>query len=144
MVIFQFYLARIPTEKLLEDWVILTARGALVVPILDQSYLGIGGSTNAIALTTTRATAPLQRTVARIPPLITRLNRSSFTPLRMSNDPLKPHGTDVQEPEEEVAHLDVAVIGRAFRWSILALVLIAALAIGVIWYSRRKPAAGPA
>ena len=45
----------------------------------------------------------------------------------MSNDPSKPHGTDVQEPEEEVAHLDDAVIGRAFRWSILALLAIVAL-----------------
>src|SRR5213075_3306866 len=61
----------------------------------------------------------------------------------MSNDPSKPHGTDVQEPEEEVAHLDDAVIGRAFRWSILALLLIVALAVGLIWYAKRKPAAGP-
>src|SRR6185503_11364402 len=62
----------------------------------------------------------------------------------MSNDPLKPRGTDVQEPEEEVAHLDDAVIGRAFRWSILALVIIVAVAAAGIWFVKRKPAAGPA
>src|SRR5436190_23173932 len=62
----------------------------------------------------------------------------------MSNDPSKPHGTDVQEPEEEVAHLDDVVIGRAFRWSILTLLAMVALAVGIIWFAKRKPAAGPA
>jgi len=62
----------------------------------------------------------------------------------MSNDPSKPHGTDVQESEEEVAHLDDAVIGRAFRWSIVALLAMIALAVGAIWFAKRKPAAAPA
>jgi hypothetical protein len=62
----------------------------------------------------------------------------------MSNDPLKQQGIEVQEPDEEVAHLDDAVIGRAFRWSIAAFVLLVALVGGVIWYANRKPAAAPA
>ncbi|HTD85176.1 MAG TPA: CRTAC1 family protein [Candidatus Binatia bacterium] len=62
----------------------------------------------------------------------------------MSNDPLKPRGTEVQEPEEELAHVDDAVIGRAFRWSILAGVFLAIFAAGAIWFAKRKPAAGPA
>ena len=62
----------------------------------------------------------------------------------MTNDPLRQRGTDVQEPEEEVAHLDDAVIGRAFRWSIAAFVLLVLVVAGVIWYAQRKPAPGPA
>lgn len=62
----------------------------------------------------------------------------------MSIDPLKPPATDVQEPEEEVGHLDDAVIGRAFRWSIVAAILLVAVAAVGIWYAKRKPAAGPA
>lgn len=48
------------------------------------------------------------------------------------------------DQEEEVAHLDDAVIGRAFRWSIVAAILLVMIAGGVIWFARRKPAAGPA
>jgi hypothetical protein len=62
----------------------------------------------------------------------------------MSNDPSKPRGTDVQEPEEELVYADDTVIGRAFRWSILAGIVIALLVVGIIWYAKRKPAAGPA
>src|SRR5688572_8154493 len=62
----------------------------------------------------------------------------------MSNDSSKPPGTDVQESEEEVAHLDDAVIGRAFRWSIIAVIVLVMVAGGVVWFVKRKPAAGPA
>ncbi|HKQ39647.1 MAG TPA: CRTAC1 family protein [Verrucomicrobiae bacterium] len=62
----------------------------------------------------------------------------------MSNDPLKPRGTDVQEPEEELVHVDDAVIGRAFRWSAAAAVVLIALAAVGIWFAKRKPTAGPA
>src|SRR5439155_15736874 len=41
--------------------------------------------------------------------------------------------------EEESAHLDDAVIGRAFRWSIVALLIIGVTAGGAIWYLNRKP-----
>lgn len=61
----------------------------------------------------------------------------------MSNDPLKRQATDVQEPEEE-AHLDDAVIGRAFRWSIAGFVILVLIVVAAVWYARRKPAAGPA
>ena len=61
----------------------------------------------------------------------------------MSNDPLKPRGTDVQEPPEELGHLDDAVIGRAFRWSAVAAILLIGIACGAIWYAKRKRAAAP-
>ena len=47
-------------------------------------------------------------------------------------------------PDEEAAHLDDAVIGRAFRWSLFSLIAVAALAAAVIWYANRKPASKPA
>lgn len=62
----------------------------------------------------------------------------------MSNDPSKPPVINRPEPEEEVAHLDDAVIGRAFRWSIVAVIALAIIAGAVIWIIKRKPAAGPA
>ncbi len=40
----------------------------------------------------------------------------------------------------ETAHLDDAVIGRAFRRSMLAAAVIAVAAGGVIWFVNRKPA----
>src|SRR5947207_13336646 len=46
----------------------------------------------------------------------------------------------VLEREEEVAHLDDKVIGRAFRWSLAALVLICMVVAGTVLYARRKPA----
>ena len=61
----------------------------------------------------------------------------------MSDDPLRQRGTEVQAPEEEVAHLDDAVIGRAFRWSIAALILLVIVIAGIVWYMKRKPAVGP-
>jgi hypothetical protein len=48
------------------------------------------------------------------------------------------------EEDEEVAHLDDAVIGRAFRWSILTVLALALAAGVIIWAVKRKPAPGPA
>lgn len=62
----------------------------------------------------------------------------------MSNAPSKPPVTNPPEPEEEVAHLDDAVIGRAFRWSILAAIALVIGIAAVVWILKRKPAAGPA
>jgi len=53
-VIFQLYLAGIPAEKLLEDWVIESAGGALVVPVLNKTDLRIRGSPNVRRLTDCR------------------------------------------------------------------------------------------
>ena len=44
---------------------------------------------------------------------------------------------------EEVAHLDDAVIGRAFRGSFIALILIVVLGAGAWWVLRKKPDAKP-
>ena len=62
-------------------------------------------------------------------------------PLKSPTIPDKPPST--AEGEEESVYLDDAVIGRAFRWSIIGLLLIAACAGGAFWYANRKPAAGP-
>ena len=43
--------------------------------------------------------------------------------------------------EEEVAHLDDRVIGRAFRWSLIAFIAIVIAVSATISYLRRKPAA---
>ena len=50
----------------------------------------------------------------------------------------------LEQPEEEVAHLDDRVIGKAFRGSLIALIVIVAGAGAAIWYNHRKPAARPA
>ena len=48
------------------------------------------------------------------------------------------------QPEEEVAHLDDRVVGRAFAWSAIAFVAIVAAVIGGIIYARRdKPKRAP-
>ena len=58
----------------------------------------------------------------------------------MNSEPNPPR----PDPEEEVAHLDDRVVGRAFRWSALAFVLLAALVAGAIIYARRtRPKAAP-
>src|SRR6185436_2683540 len=50
-----------------------------------------------------------------------------------------------KQPEEEVAHLDDRVVGRAFVWSAVALVVIAAAVIGGVLYAKRtRPKAAPA
>src|SRR5262245_2480549 len=40
--------------------------------------------------------------------------------------------------EEESAHSDDAVIGRAFRWSLFAIVAIASVAGGIVWYKKSQ------
>ena len=52
-----------------------------------------------------------------------------------SPNPKQPHAHEA----EETAHLDDAVIGRAFRGSLLALVVIAAGVTGAVLYFKRKP-----
>ena len=48
------------------------------------------------------------------------------------------------EQDEEVAHLDDRVVGKAFTWSAIAFVIIvAAVAAGVIYAKRNKPKAAP-
>ena len=54
----------------------------------------------------------------------------------MNTDPNK----QKPEPEEEVAHLDDRVVGSAFRWSLIALLVITATVVGGIIYAKRtKP-----
>ena len=60
-----------------------------------------------------------------------------------NSNPSPPHPSS-QPPDEEAAHLDDAVIGRAFRWSLAGLCGIAVIAVTAIWYAHRKPAAKPA
>src|SRR5690242_20542968 len=60
------------------------------------------------------------------------------------NQPLPPKTSPAPGSEDESAHLDDAVIGRAFRWSFLAFVVIVGIAGTAIWYANRKPAAKPA
>jgi hypothetical protein len=45
--------------------------------------------------------------------------------------------------DEESAHLDDAIIGRAFRGSAVALILLTAAGVGAVWVARRKPAPAP-
>src|SRR2546425_9081289 len=42
--------------------------------------------------------------------------------------------------EDETAHLDDTVIGRAFRWSLAGLALLCVVVAGTVVYARRKPA----
>ncbi len=56
-----------------------------------------------------------------------------------SDDPKKS-----RPEEEEVAHLDDRVVGRAFGWSTLALVIVGAIAVGGVIYAKRtKPKPEP-
>lgn len=51
---------------------------------------------------------------------------------------------NLPQEEEEVAHLDDRVVGKAFLWSAVALVVIAALVAGGFFYARRtRPKAAP-
>lgn len=58
----------------------------------------------------------------------------------MNNDPDK-IPTTPHEDAEETAHYDDAVIGRAFRWSALAILLVGVLGAVVFVVARRKPPA---
>jgi len=46
-----------------------------------------------------------------------------------------------EDEGEEVALYDDAVIGRAFRWSAIALVLLLVIGAGTVWWLKRRPAA---
>ncbi len=65
----------------------------------------------------------------------------------MKDDLTEKHRTTpppAQDDPEELAHYDDAVIGRAFRWSAIALVAIV-LGVGIgIYVVKRKPVPGPA
>lgn len=53
---------------------------------------------------------------------------------------------DTQRPPEdgeEIAHYDDAVIGRAFRWSAISLVMLLAIGGGAYLFIKKKPAAPP-
>src|SRR5687768_9441301 len=57
------------------------------------------------------------------------------------NQPVPPPTIDADTGEEMVA-TDDAVIGRAMRWSLVAVVIIAGIAAGA-WYYRRRPLPPP-
>jgi hypothetical protein len=50
---------------------------------------------------------------------------------------------DEAEGEELVEHYDDAVIGRAFKWSLVVLALLMVAGAGVFFYLKRKPEASP-
>ena len=56
-----------------------------------------------------------------------------------------PAPSPLPEPgdEEELAHYDDAIIGRAFRWSAVAFILLAALVGTTVFFLNKKPAAAP-
>ena len=54
--------------------------------------------------------------------------------------PAAPPTRDTAGEPEEVAHYDDAVIGRAFRWSAIALVGLLVLGLGTILWLKHKPA----
>lgn len=58
-------------------------------------------------------------------------------------DPSKSKNVDVQEPGEDAAHLDDTVIGRAFRWSLIGLLVLGAAGAGAFWLAHRRPEALP-
>src|SRR6185503_14357820 len=61
-----------------------------------------------------------------------------------SEEPKKLRMQPPPSPEEEVAPLDDRVVGKAFNWSAIAFVAIAALVIGGMIYARRaKPRRAP-
>ncbi len=67
----------------------------------------------------------------------------------MPEDPQKPLSqtpaspTTQPEPEDELAHYDDAVIGKAFRWSAIAFVFIGLIGAGTFLVLKRKPAPPP-
>src|ERR1041385_3388526 len=56
---------------------------------------------------------------------------------------MKSNPTPSPDDQEELVRADDAIIGRAVRWSLAALVAFAAVAGAVIYISNRKPAAPP-
>jgi hypothetical protein len=65
----------------------------------------------------------------------------------MKNDPNDRRGSAPQnnpgEPEE-LAHYDDATVGRVFRWSAVAVLVIGGIVGGGVYLARRKPASEPA
>ncbi len=59
-------------------------------------------------------------------------------------DKSKPSSPNPQQQPEELAHYDDAVIGRAFRWSALAALLLASTGAIFFFFLHRKPATAPA
>src|SRR5439155_6386391 len=47
------------------------------------------------------------------------------------------------EDQEELVHADDAIIGKAVRWSLVALVIIVITVTGTVLFLRRKPAPPP-
>ena len=47
------------------------------------------------------------------------------------------------DPEDELAHLDDAIISKAFRWSLVAFVVIAVVVGGTLYFLKRPPAPPP-
>lgn len=56
----------------------------------------------------------------------------------MNNKPTPPN------PDDELAHADDAIIGKAVRWSLCVLLVVAALFGGTVFLLKRKPAPPPA
>ncbi len=56
----------------------------------------------------------------------------------------QPVPTEVEPEEEELAHYDDRVIGQAFRWSAVALVILALGGVGIVYWMTRPPAPVPA
>ena len=52
--------------------------------------------------------------------------------------------TNSPEDQEELVRADDAIIGKASRWSLIALVVVALIAGGTVLVLKRKPAPAPA
>src|SRR2546427_775042 len=59
-------------------------------------------------------------------------------------DESKPSSPNPQQQPEELAHYDDAVIGRAFRWSAIAALLLGSTGAIFFFLLHRKPASEPA
>src|SRR5438093_7597299 len=59
-------------------------------------------------------------------------------------DESKPSSPNPQQQPEELAHYDDAVIGRAFRWSVIAALLLVSTGAIFYFFLHRKPATEPA
>ncbi len=58
-------------------------------------------------------------------------------------DEQQPAPTPASDDTEELAHYDDAIIGRAFRWSAVAAVLLALIGAGLYLHLHRRPAPAP-
>ena len=71
--------------------------------------------------------------------LVHGVSRRSAIASLMTDPQKTPPSTPPDQPEE-LAHYDDAVIGRAFRWSAAAAVLLVIAAVGIYLAWHRKPA----